>query len=435
MGRTVIHTHNLGKRYRLGELYSLDTLRDRVVHLARSSFRKLRPSSANDPMVSPHQRRGGFVWALRDVSVDIAQGQAVGIVGPNGAGKTTLLKLLSRITEPTVGWAEVHGRVGSLLAVGTGFHPELTGRENVYLSGAILGMRRKEIGRKFDQILDFAGIGEFIDTPVKRYSDGMRVRLGFAVAAHLEPEILLVDEVLAVGDVAFQRKCLGRMEEVTGEGRTILFVSHNMAAIQKICDIAYGLDHGGIFASGDVDDVISQYLERQNRSQPVPLAIRQDRNGTGRLRLTKFSIQGPVGSADAVQCGAPVAFKINYEGRPPLRNVEIEMQFVDQFGVPILMASSYLLGKNFEEIPTRGTFVCRFDRFPLLPGLYHINLYSHTSGVRADWIWNAAAIQVVEGDFYGSGKLPERADSLMVAPHDWEVTSEEESRPTENGQN
>ncbi len=428
MNQSVIRAHELSKRYRLGELEPYDTLRDTIARWARNPLRRGR-SLGSGPGVRANAGPDGFVWALRNVSLDIPRGEAVGIIGPNGAGKTTLLRVLSRITEPTAGWAEIHGRVGTLLEVGTGFHPELTGRENVYLNGAILGMTKREINQKLDQILDFAEIDAFVDTPVKRYSDGMRVRLGFAVAAHMEPDILLVDEVLAVGDIAFQRKCVGKMEDVTGEGRTVLFVSHNMAMIQNLCTVAYGLDHGSIMASGDVNDVIAHYLEKYDRPEPIPLSSRQDRKGTGRLRFMGFSISGSLKSSDTVQCGAHAAFEINYEGKPPLQDVHVEMQFMDQFGIPVLVTSTDLGGQDFDEVPPHGTFICRFDKFPLLPGIYHINLYSTTRGVEADRIKNAITIHVVEGDYYGTGRLPGRSDSIVAVPHYWEVGDAEGPNP------
>jgi lipopolysaccharide transport system ATP-binding protein len=257
MSDIAIRVENLSKRYRIGEREPYKTLRDTIAKAVSSPFHRIRNSSGQPSVVGGHNN---FIWALKDVSFEIKQGEVVGIIGRNGAGKTTLLKILSRITEPTEGYAEVRGRVGSLLEVGTGFHPELTGRENIYLNGAILGMKKREIDRKFDEIVEFAEIEKFIDTPVKRYSSGMYVRLAFAVAAHLEPEILLVDEVLAVGDAAFQKKCLGKMGDVAKEGRTVLFVSHNMDAIRKLCPRAIRLDNGNIKSVGSTDSVITQYL-------------------------------------------------------------------------------------------------------------------------------------------------------------------------------
>ncbi|MGB8800478.1 MAG: polysaccharide ABC transporter ATP-binding protein [Candidatus Acidiferrales bacterium] len=247
MNPTVIRAEGLGKRYRVGERERYLALRDVIARAIKAPFGLIQ------------RRVPDYLWALRDVSLDIRQGEVLGLIGRNGAGKTTLLKILSRITRPTTGYAEIYGRVGSLLEVGTGFHPELTGRENVYLSGAILGMRKSEISRKFDEIVSFAGVERFIDTPLKHFSTGMQMRLAFAVAAHLEPEILLVDEVLAVGDIEFQKKCLGKMDDVTKTGRTIVFVSHQMNQIRRLCRRCIWIDHGGIRLCGSMLEVVSAY--------------------------------------------------------------------------------------------------------------------------------------------------------------------------------
>ena len=261
MSDVVIRVENLSKRYRIrqGTRARYETLYDQLAHVM-TPWRWFRSGN--------HRAQDDYIWALKDVSFEVKRGEVVGIIGRNGAGKSTLLKVLARITEPTEGYAEVRGRVGSLLEVGTGFHPELTGRENIYLNGAILGMRKAEIDRKFDEIVAFAEIEKFMDTPVKFYSSGMYVRLAFAVAAHLDPEILLVDEVLAVGDAAFQKKCLGKMGEVAGEGRTVLFVSHNMGAIQNLCDWAICLAQGTIIACGSIDYTIEYYV-RYNDANAV----------------------------------------------------------------------------------------------------------------------------------------------------------------------
>src|SRR5215510_9983009 len=251
MSDFVIRCENLSKQYRIGSPERYRTLRDAISTTALAPFRRSKNHSQNGH---------GYIWALQDVCCEIKRGEIVGIIGLNGAGKSTLLRLLSRITAPTRGLAEIHGRVGSLLEVGTGFHPELTGRENIYLNGAILGMQKSEIDRKFDEIVAFAEVEKFLDTPVKRYSSGMYVRLAFGVAAHLEPEILLVDEVLAVGDVAFQRKCLGKIGEVARDGRTIVFVSHNMAAVTGLCRRAFWIHDGEMKADGPSQKVVSQYL-------------------------------------------------------------------------------------------------------------------------------------------------------------------------------
>ena len=248
MTNAVIYAEGLGKRYRIGDRERYLALRDVLARAFLAPFRR-----------GSQRRRRDYLWALRDVSFGIEQGEVVGLIGRNGAGKTTLLKLLSRITRPTAGFAEVRGRVGSLLEVGTGFHPELTGRENIYLSGAILGMKKGEIDRKYDAIVAFAEIDRFLDTPLKHFSTGMQMRLAFAVAAHLEPDILLVDEVLAVGDLEFQRKCLGKMQEVSKSGRTIVFVSHQMNQIRRLCERVLWVDAGRIRQSGPTGEVIAKY--------------------------------------------------------------------------------------------------------------------------------------------------------------------------------
>src|SRR5580765_3254517 len=248
MSSVAIRAEGLGKQYRVGEPERYLALRDVLMRAVRSPLKLFRPAKSE------------LMWALKEVSLQVQHGEVIGIIGRNGSGKTTLLKILSRVTRPTNGFAEVHGRMGTLLEVGTGFHPELTGRENVFLSGAILGMRKAEIERRFDEIVDFAEIDEFLDTPIKRYSSGMQVRLAFAVAAHLEPEILIVDEVLAVGDLAFQRKCLGKMGDVAIQGRTVLFVSHNMSVVSRLCDRGIWMDGGRIAAQGPMEDVVRQYL-------------------------------------------------------------------------------------------------------------------------------------------------------------------------------
>lgn len=264
MNNIAIKAENLSKLYRVGQFVGYKTLRESLANAFSSRFHRLRARSkrAMDSNQIPmsYESSANFIWALKDISFEVKHGEVVGIIGRNGAGKTTLLKVLTRITEPTEGYAEIYGRVGSLLEVGTGFHQELTGRENIYLNGAVLGMKKAEIDRKFDEILSFAEVEKFIDTPIKRYSSGMQVRLAFSVAAHLEPEILLVDEVLAVGDVAFQKKCLGKMGDVTKEGRTVLFVSHNMEAIRRLCPKTMWIENGHIRLHGTSEDVISAYL-------------------------------------------------------------------------------------------------------------------------------------------------------------------------------
>ncbi|MCX7917804.1 MAG: ABC transporter ATP-binding protein [bacterium] len=266
---TVIKVEKLSKKYRIGERLPYKTIREEIINFFKRKKKK------NDQ----------FIWALKDVSFEIKKGEVIGIIGPNGAGKTTLLKILSRITEPTDGYAEVYGRVGSLLEVGIGFHPELTGRENIYLNGAMLGMKKKEIDKKFDEIVEFAEMEKFLDTPVKYYSSGMYVRLAFSVAAHFEPDILLVDEVLAVGDISFQKKCLGKMDSITKEGRTVLFVSHNMSAIRALCEKVIWLEKGKIEKIGRSDEITREYEEKFIQKYGIsPVRIRNDQE----IKYKKF---------------------------------------------------------------------------------------------------------------------------------------------------
>src|SRR5262245_6739355 len=282
MSNVAITVSQLGKRYRVGELQKYKALRDVVADAFRKPFRRNGNSTST-------------IWALKDVSFEIKHGQAVGLIGHNGAGKSTLLRILSRITEPSTGFARVRGRIGSLLEVGTGFHNELTGRENIYLNGAILGMKKAEIDRNFDEIVAFSEVEKFIDTPVKHYSSGMYVRLAFAVAAHLEPEILIVDEVLAVGDAAFQKKCLGKMDNVAKQGRTVLFVSHNMTAVEALCTRGIYLSEGCVASDAPILESIRRYISESSNSTSQSLAERSDRYGDGRLRFTAWWIEDQEG--------------------------------------------------------------------------------------------------------------------------------------------
>jgi lipopolysaccharide transport system ATP-binding protein len=281
-----VRVEGVGKRYTIGgALQQHTTMRDMLVSAAKRPIERIR-----HPGAATHHSES--IWALRDVSLEVHEGEVLGLIGGNGAGKSTLLKLLSRITEPTEGLIELHGRVGSLLEVGTGFHPELTGRENIQLNGAILGMTRAEIDRRFDDIVEFSEISRFLDTPVKRYSSGMYVRLAFAVAAHLEPEVLIIDEVLAVGDAAFQRKCLGRMEDVADSGRTVLFVSHNMQAVRSLCTRVVQLSEGRVVGSGPAATVVDQYLKLKSGADGAMSWEGDDRPGDDDARLAAVRILG-----------------------------------------------------------------------------------------------------------------------------------------------
>jgi len=420
MGAVAIRATGLSKRYRIGQLQRYKALRDSLTDAVAAPFRRLRT------LLQSSGRREGApeveIWALKDVSFEIGRGDVVGMIGRNGAGKSTLLKILSRITEPTEGSAEIHGRVGSLLEVGTGFHPELTGRENIYLNGAILGMRRREIERKFDEIVAFAETERFLDTPVKFYSSGMYVRLAFAVAAHLEPEILLVDEVLAVGDAAFQKKCLGKMSGVAGEGRTVLFVSHNMAAISGLCRSAYLLDQGRLTLTGEPHRVIDTYLASLARSSRQPLSDRTDRQGDGRLKFTDLGFRSADTAVEVAQSGQDLEISIGYTSESQtLRNVLVSIGVFTLGGQCMLVLNNELVGTEFEAVPPAGRFSCLVERFPLAPGQYSINLYCEVNGVTADWIQHAADLTVEAGDFFGTGRLPPATHGGVLMPHRWSL--------------
>jgi lipopolysaccharide transport system ATP-binding protein len=318
--------------YRIGEKQErYYTFRDTLTNIVLAPFRRLR-------RVGKQPKEDEIIWALKDVSFEVKHGEVVGIIGRNGAGKTTFLKILSRITEPTEGQAVIHGRVGSLLEVGTGFHPELTGRENIFLNGAILGMRKTEIERKFDEIVAFAEIEKFMDTPVKRYSSGMYVRLAFAVAAHLEPEILLVDEVLAVGDAVFQKKCLGKMDDVAKEGRTVLFVSHNMGMIRSLCERCILLSDGQQVMDDEPAQVISYYLSSglydNNAEGEIHWTDSADAPGSEEMKLRSIRLLGPTGDVQGTfEVDKPIIVEITYEVRKRLRGMRLNLRLLTQEGI------------------------------------------------------------------------------------------------------
>jgi lipopolysaccharide transport system ATP-binding protein len=334
-----IHVDGVGKQYQIGKTRkSKRTMREVLVDGISSPLRRLSVLFASQAV--KRESEDATIWALKDVSFDIARGSVVGIIGRNGAGKSTLLKILSRITEPTEGYADIHGRVGSLLEVGTGFHQELTGRENIYLNGAILGMRSREIERKFDEIIAFAEVSKFIDTPVKHYSSGMRLRLGFAVAAHLEPEILLVDEVLAVGDARFQKKCINKMQDVGQQGRTVLFVSHNMPAITRLCERTILLDAGQLVQDGPSHEVVGHYLNAgmgttAAREWPDPATA----PGGEVARLCAVRVRDPDQNiTEAIDIRVPVAVELEYEVRVPGHVLMPYFDFFNDEGVHVFTA-------------------------------------------------------------------------------------------------
>ena len=422
MSDPVISVENLSKAYRLGQIGTGSLSRDINVWWAKVRGKP-------NPMLrlgeTDHGNRDGeTIWALKDVSFTVEEGETLGIIGLNGAGKSTLLKILSQVTAPTSGLVKIKGRIASLLEVGTGFHPDLTGRDNVYLNGAILGMTKEEVRRKFDEIVDFSGVEKFIDTPVKRYSSGMYVRLAFAVAAHLEPEILVVDEVLAVGDAAFQAKCLGKMGNIAREGRTVLFVSHSMASVAKLCQKGILLQSGKIVMMGQMNEVIQQYLGgiQQNEKPVLNLAERTDRQGDGKLRFTKLSLFESSGrKIDYLKSGSDVQINIEYESasKENLRNVLVNIDFDNLLGERMVVLQNSYSDGEFKEISPNGSLICRIPKLSLVAGIYLVTIYSEINGVIADWIIGAGLIKVEVGDFYGTGKYPDVDHGIMLMEQSW----------------
>jgi lipopolysaccharide transport system ATP-binding protein len=416
----VIRAEGLGKKYLIGHMASREryiTLRDELIRGAHNLWRKTTDMVRGRPIVAGESIEE--FWALKDVSFEVKRGEVLGIIGRNGAGKSTLLKVLSRITEPTEGRVTIDGRVASLLEVGTGFHPELTGRENIYLNGTILGMTRAEIRRKFDEIVTFAEVEKFLDTPTKRYSSGMYVRLAFAVAAHLDPEILIVDEVLAVGDAEFQKKSLGKMSDVASGGRTVLFVSHNLAAVDHLCARSLALQSGKIIAEGETHEIISIYRNSVHQEQGVPLEQRIDRQGNGKLRFIGVQIYRDDGQEIfAPCCGDPAIIALVMKATTPVKNVQIDFCIDNHLGNRIVWLSNqtnpgpllaFACGKN------RALF--RIPRLPLVPGVYFYTLFCSVNGEIIDWVQQAGTFEVGVGDFFGNGVLPPGGQGDFLVEH------------------
>ncbi|NDJ35875.1 MAG: ABC transporter ATP-binding protein [Chloroflexi bacterium] len=418
-----VRVEGLGKQYFIGgQQARYETLRDTLVNALTGPIRRARKLLRGQATGAAELDE--TIWALRDISFEVKQGEVVGIIGRNGAGKSTLLKVLSRITEPTEGYVELYGRVGSLLEVGTGFHNELTGRENVYLNGSILGMSRSEIDRKFDEIVAFSEVETFIDTPVKHYSSGMQVRLAFAVAAHLEPEILVIDEVLSVGDIAFQRKCLGKMNDVASEGRTVLFVSHNMATVENLCERGIVLEKGQMVFSGTQIQAIAQYLAAINRRDEA-LRDRTDRVGSGEIIITDITFRDRSGQAlEVVKSGQDVDVLFHYEIRDPdfqPEGVHVSLEVRNQMDVPVFLQSTRFAGRQLQAIPREGTFVCHIDRLPLPETGYRIGYSLRKQKRYIDRLPDALDFTVVKGDFFGSGRVPPATMGIALVDADWSV--------------
>ena len=432
MSDIAIRVENLGKLYRIGERESYKALRDVIADSAATPFRMLRsafngngassnsngrPSSVAGPSPS------ATIWALDDVSFEVKQGEVVGIIGRNGAGKSTLLKILSRITKPTKGHAKIYGRVGSLLEVGTGFHPELTGRENIYLNGAILGMRKAEIERKFDEIVAFAEVEKFIDTPVKRYSSGMYVRLAFAVAAHMETEVLLVDEVLAVGDAEFQKKCLGKMGDVAQKGRTVLFVSHNMAATQSICNHAFLINGGRLINEGRPRDVIEYYLRSDDslKTSSSNLEAHPNRHRGCHPIFQRIRIKnGQREEVTSVSVGEDLLIEFFLKPQAPINRPTLGIGIDDDLGVRIFSVTTYYSQLDWDCLDKPVTITCRIPNLNLVPGRYHLNIsIGNLHEQHMDAISNACSFYVESADYFGTGRIPPRDLGMVFTRSDW----------------
>lgn len=408
MSETVIQVESVYKRYLIRHRRSKD---DGIRHVIEDAIRA--------PLKWLRNRRGEQrqtkeeFWALKDISFQIKRGEVIGIIGRNGAGKSTLLKILSRITEPTNGRIRIKGRVASLLEVGSGFHPELTGRENVFLNGAILGMNRAEIRKKFDEIVAFAEVEKFLDTPVKRYSSGMYMRLAFAVAAHLEPEILIVDEVLAVGDAQFQKKCLGKMQEVSKGGRTILFVSHNMVAVRNLCEKVLLLDKGCLKAIGSTDSVVPTYLnneKNENQFSRTPVV-----NDERRVIIENVEVLTQPQTAAAFECIVHLRRPTGATGELP---VELSVDFVSHEEIPVLMMYSGNVGRNFLVPIGSSAYRVALDQLPLVPGRYSLVVWAGYGHTTYDLAINCYSLTVGSG-FYVDGKYIENRNISVVANCRW----------------
>jgi lipopolysaccharide transport system ATP-binding protein len=426
--KAAISVQRLSKLYRIGGRPDAEygTLRESLASVVSAPWRGL-SYLASRGQIRSAASSDSALWAVKDVSFEVQPGEVVAVIGRNGAGKSTLFKILSRITEPTSGRVELRGRVGSLLEVGTGFHTELTGRENIYLNGAILGMSRREIGRKFDEIVAFAEVEQFLDTPVKRYSSGMFVKLAFAVASHMEPEILIVDEVLAVGDAAFQKKCLGKMNEVSRTGRTVLFVSHNMATVMHLCKKALVLERGQVAFVGDCMTGVARYTNACDAltGSVVDLTDHPRRRPGCKPVLGSVRLLNSAGqTTDRVLCGDGITVELGVHAKCSTAQPHFAVGFDDTLGTRLFTAATYLTaGTPAVDRRTRRV-VCRLEALPLTPGRYCLTL---NAGPRhaawTDVVDQALWFDVVPADFYGNGRLPNPDWGRFLMRSTWSVAA------------
>jgi lipopolysaccharide transport system ATP-binding protein len=427
-----VKVKNISKRYRIGIKDNMhDSIGGALFDFIKSplkNYKKYRSlykfdDEIPDSNLKESDKPSDILWALKDVSFNVKRGEIIGIIGRNGAGKSTLLKILSRITDPTTGTAEIHGRVSSLLEVGTGFHPELTGRENIYLNGTILGMRKSEVEKKFNEIVDFSGVEKFIETPVKRYSSGMKVRLAFAVAAHLEPEILIIDEVLAVGDAEFQKKCLGKMYDHTQEGRTVLFVSHNMGAVIDLCPRAILLENGKVFAEGPTNKIVEQYLS--TLFTPVDSMNLRDvpaRSGDGRLQFVAAYLQSPNGNRIYMPiAGHPVDIVLEYESREDLSDVQFCFTIFNQMGIAVTHCHVKANGQVYNVLKGEGKIICHIPKLPLPLGNYKIAIAASDKFGTLDRVSTACIFDIETSNFYKTQFTPPMRYSTALVDHCWKI--------------
>ncbi|WP_224998852.1 ABC transporter ATP-binding protein [Cesiribacter sp. SM1] len=424
MSDIAIKVKDLSKQYRLGQVGTGTLSHDlnRWWHKVRGKEDPyLKIGESND---RTKIGESDYVWALKGINFEVKEGEVLGIIGKNGAGKSTLLKLLSRVTAPTLGDIKIKGRVASLLEVGTGFHPELTGRENIYLNGAILGMSRAEINQKLDEIIDFSGTARYVETPVKRYSSGMRVRLAFAVAAHLEPEILIVDEVLAVGDAEFQNKAIGKMQDVAkGGGRTVLFVSHQLSSVQALCSKTMIMANGTVLTSGDTAEMINLYLSEDPSGKKGVKALEGSNPQFDYLHFSTTAADlASSTQLSHIMSGQNMSLSIryklkNYDG---LSNVQLRFSFHDDMQNPLFVCNTKQSLTRNVNLPKEGAFSCTIPKLPLLPGKYFVNM-SIKNALTEIWIDAAFVLNVIDGDFFASGKLPDKENGKFLVDHQWQV--------------
>ena len=415
MSAPVISVEGIGKAYRIGMANPMHTsFGEKLMDIVKTPLKRMRMKSED------WDDGEDTYWAIRNINFQVNQGEVCGIIGRNGAGKSTLLKVLSRITEPTEGLARVRGRVASLLEVGTGFHPELSGRENIFLNGAILGMSRAEIKRKFDEIVEFSEVSKFLDTPVKRYSSGMYVRLAFSVAAHLEPEVLIVDEVLAVGDASFQKKCLGKMGDVVKEGRTVLFVSHNMDAVATLCTHCVLIDKGRASERVSAEEGVKRYTALANVDETVPIKDRTRKQNKKRPHIFQdLTIHTKSGHRNIVECGGEVTFEIDAQDFDDLRDATCGIAIHNERGNRVVFFHTrYHSGFTFDG-QSKAKFTCTVPSLPLIPGSYYVELVMADGYGIIEQIERVDRLDVTPANVLGTGMLPKKHQGYFVLPATW----------------